>query len=33
MRKQQRQIGMYGTKQMEKQLLESGRNSVMQIAA
>ena len=31
MRKQQRQ--MYGTKQMEKQLLESGRNSVMQIAA
>ena len=27
MRKQQRKIGIYGTKQMIKQLLESERNS------
>ena len=29
MRKYQRQIGIYGTKHMEKQLSGSGRNSAM----
>ena len=33
MRKKQGQIGIYGTKHMEKQLLESGSNSAMKVAA
>ena len=33
MRKQQKQIWIYGAKHMKKQLLESQRNSAMQAAA
>ena len=33
MRKQQRQIGLCGTKHTKKKLLEPGRNSAMQVAA
>ena len=33
MRKWQRQIGIYGTKYMKKQLLKSGRNSATKAVA